>query len=114
MAGILRCKQAVPETNRRQYAIALKRMFTRGLLEGVAHLTQLAGHPVDAVAVLHRAGAPAVEVLLDQLVASPSLEERSGTFAALTHMKEGLQQVIHLIDDHQSYVSRNVAALAAG
>ena len=94
MAGILRCEQAVPETNRRQYAIALKRMFTRGLLEGVAHLTQLAGHQADAVAVLRRAGASGVEVLLDQLVASPSLEERSGTFAALTHMKEGLEQVI--------------------
>ena len=112
MAGILRCEQAVPETNRRQYAIALKRMFNRGLLEGVAHLTQLAGHQVDAVAVLQRAGAPAVEVLLDQLVASPSLEERSGTFAALTHMKEGLEQVIHLIDHHQWYVVRNVAELA--
>ena len=111
-AGILRCEQAVPETNRRQYGIALKRMFTRGLLEGVAHLTQLAGHQVDAVAVLQRAGAPAVEVLLDQLVASPSLEERSGTFAALTHMKEGLEQVIHLIDHHQWYVVRNVAELA--
>jgi len=53
-----------------------------------------------------------VEVLLDQLVASPSLEERSGTFAALTHMKEGLEQVIHLIDHHQWYVVRNVAELA--
>src|SRR5436190_2163532 len=73
-AGLLRCEQAVPEGSRRQYAIALKRMFTRGLLEGVAHLTQLAGHQADAVAVLRRAGASGVEVLLDQLVASPSLE----------------------------------------
>ena len=110
--GILRCEQAVPEGSRRQYAIALKRMFTRGLLEGVAHLTQLAGHQAEAVAVLQRAGASGVEVLLDQLVASPSLEERSGTFAALTHMKEGLEQVIHLLDHHQWFVVRNVAELA--
>jgi len=111
-AGILRCELAVPEASRRQYGIALKRMFTRGLLEGVAHLTQLAGHQADAVAVLQRAGASGVEVLLDQLVASPSLEERSGTFTALTHMKEGLEQVIHLLDHHQWFVVRNVAELA--
>ena len=112
MAGVLRCEQAVPEAKRRQYGIALKRMFTRGLLESVSHLVHLSGYQADAVAVLQRAGADGVEVLLDQLVASPSLEERSGIFMALTHMKEGLEQVIHLLDHHQWYVVRNVAELA--
>src|SRR3989454_7232305 len=111
IAGVLRCEQAVPETSRRQYGIALKRMFTRSLLEGVSHLVLMTGFQADAIAVLQRAGAEGVEVLLDQLVASPSLEERSGVFAALTNMTEGLEQVIHLLDHHQWYVVRNVAEL---
>ena len=111
MGGVLRCEQAVPEGNRRQYGIALKRMFTRSLLEGVSHLVLMSGFQADAIAVLQRAGADGVEVLLDQLVASPSLEERSGVFAALTNMTEGLEQVIHLLDHHQWYVVRNVAEL---
>ena len=111
MAGVLRCEQAVPESSRRQYGIALKRMFTRSLLEGVSHLVLMSGFQADAIAVLQRAGADGVEVLLDQLVASPSLEERSGVFAALTNMTEGLEQVIHLLGHHQWYVVRNVAEL---
>ena len=111
MAGVLRCEQRAPEASRRQYGIALKRMFTRGLLEGVSHLVQQTGFQADAVAVLQRAGADGVEVLLDQLVASPSVEERSGVFAALTNMTEGLEQVVHLLGHHQWYVVRNVAEL---
>jgi HEAT repeat protein/PBS lyase HEAT-like repeat-containing protein len=111
MTGVLRCERSVPEENRRGYGIALKRMFTRGLLEGVAHLAQQGGHHPDVIAVLQRSGADGVEVLLDLLVGSPTMEERAAIFATLTKMKEGLEQAIHLIDHHQWFVVRNIAEL---
>src|ERR1041384_3853668 len=72
VAGIVRAEARVGDaTRRRQYSIALKRMYNKGLLEAVA---EVASHPSDREAsllVLRRAGEDGVEVLLDLLVAPP-------------------------------------------
>jgi HEAT repeat protein len=113
VAGIVRAEQQVSDASRRrQYSIALKRMYNKALLEGIA---EVANHPTDredALLVLRRAGEDGVEVLLDLLVAAPTIEERRGIFMALTGMKEGTDQLVHMLGHHQWFVVRNVAELA--
>jgi len=113
VAGIVRAEQQVSDaTRRRQYSIALKRMYDKALLEAIA---EVADHPSDrepALLVLRRAGEDGVEVLLDLLVAAPTIEERRGIFMALTGMKEGTDQLVHMLGHHQWFVVRNVAELA--
>src|SRR2546426_10093402 len=113
LAGIIHAEQQVSDaTRRRQYSIALKRMYSKALLEAIA---EVADHPVDredALLVLRRAGEDGVEVLLDLLVAAPTIEERRGIFMALTGMKEGTDQLVHMLGHHQWFVVRNVAELA--
>ena len=113
VAGIVRAEQQVSDaTRRRQYSIALKRMYNKALLEAIA---EVANHPSDredALLVLRRAGEDGVEVLLDLLVAAPTIDERRGIFMALTGMKEGTDQLVHMLGHHQWFVVRNVAELA--
>src|ERR1041384_6660550 len=113
VAGIVRAEARVGDAaRRRQYSIALKRMYNKGLLEAVA---EVASHPSDREAsllVLRRAGEDGVEVLLDLLVAAPTVEERRAIFVALTGMKEGTDQLVHMLGHHQWFVVRNVAELA--
>jgi len=113
LAGIVRAEQHVTDaTRRRQYSIALKRMYSKSLLEAIA---EVANHPTDrddALLVLRRAGEDGVEVLLDLLVAAPTIDERRGIFMALTGMKEGTDQLVHMLGHHQWFVVRNVAELA--
>jgi HEAT repeat protein len=113
LEAIVRAEQQVTDaTCRRQYSIALKRMYSKTVLEAIA---QIADHPSDregALLVLRRAGEDGVEVLLELLVAAPTLEERRGIFLALAGMKEGTGQVVHMLGHHQWFVVRNVAELA--
>jgi HEAT repeat protein len=113
MVGVVRAEMQVTDaTRRRQYSIALKRMYSKALLEAIA---AVADHPADreaALLVLRRAGEDGVEVLLDLLVAAPTIEERRGIFMALTGMKEGTDQLVHMLGHHQWFVVRNVAELA--
>jgi HEAT repeat protein len=110
---VVKAEQQVADASRkRQYSIALKRMYTKGLLEAIA---EVANHPSDreaALLVLRRAGEDGVEVLLDLLVAAPTIEERRGLFMALTGMKEGTDQLVHMLGHPQWFVARNVAELA--
>jgi HEAT repeat protein len=113
LVGIVRAEQQVTDaTRRRQYSIALKRMYSKALLEGVAELANSPLERDDALLVLRRAGEDGVEVLLDLLVAAPTIEERRGIFMALTGMKEGTDQLVHMLGHHQWFVVRNVAELA--
>ena len=113
VSGIVRAEQQVTDaTRRRQYSIALKRMYTKSLLEAVAELASAPGHREEALLVLRRAGEDGVEVLLDLLIAAPTIEERRGIFMALTGMKEGTDQLVHMLGHHQWFVVRNVAELA--
>jgi len=113
VAGIVRAEQQVSDASRRrQYSIALKRMYSKALLEAIA---DVADHPTDredALLVLRRAAEDGVEVLLDLLVAAPTIDERRGIFMALTGMKEGTDQLVHMLGHRQWFVVRNVAELA--
>ena len=112
VAGIVRAEQSIgDEARRRQYSIALKRMYTKPLLEGIAHLVPMPGQRDAALLALQRAGEGGVEVLLDLLVAAPTIDERRGIFQALTGMKEGTDQLVHMLGHHQWFVVRNVAEL---
>jgi len=113
VVGVVKAEQQVSDASRkRQYSIALKRMYTKALLEAIA---EVANHPADrdaALLVLRRAGEDGVEVLLELLVAAPTIEERRGIFMALTGMKEGTDQLVHMLGHPQWFVARNVAELA--
>lgn len=112
LGGIIRCEQLVPETGqRRQYSIALKRMYSKPLLDGLVQMLQQPAHEAEAALVLQRAGADGVEVLLDLLVSSPTVAERGSVFNALSKMKEGGDQLIHMLGHPEWYVVRNVAEL---
>lgn len=113
VVGVVRAEQQVSDaTRKRQYSIALKRMYNKALLEAVAELANSPLERDDALLVLRRAGEDGVEVLLDLLVAAPTIEERRGIFMALTGMKEGTDQLVHMLGHHQWFVVRNVAELA--
>ena len=113
VGGVVKAEQQVSDASRkRQYSIALKRMYSKSLLEAIA---EVANHPADreaALLVLRRAGEDGVEVLLDLLAAAPTIEERRGIFMALTGMKEGTDQLVHMLGHPQWFVARNIAELA--
>jgi HEAT repeat protein len=86
-------------------------MFNKPLLQGIAPLLDYPAQREDAALVLQRAGADGVEVLLDILVAAPTVVERRGAFDALTRMKEGADQLVHMLSHPQWFVVRNIAEL---
>ncbi len=113
IAAILGAEQRVPEASgvRRQYAIALKRIYTKPVLDALTHLVTVPKHRGDAAVALQRAGADAVERLIDRLIAAPTVGERRAVFDALKQMTEGTEQLVHLLDHREWFVVRNVAEL---
>jgi HEAT repeat protein len=113
IAGIIKVERGVPEASgvRRQYGIALRRIYSKAVLDLLAHLLGEPEYRADAVAALQRGGADAVEVLLDRLVAAPTVAERRGAFDALRQMTEGTEQLVHMLDHKEWFVVRNVAEL---
>jgi len=81
------------------------------VVEALARLVSVPRHRTEATLALQRAGADAVEVLLDMLVAAPAVSERRAVFDALTQMTQGTEQVVHMLDHHEWFVVRNVAEL---
>lgn len=115
VAGIVRAEQQVgegDESRRRQYSIALKRIYTKRLLGRIAKLAGTPDLREYALLALQRAGADGVEILLDLLVAAPTIEERRGIFTALTQIKEGTDQLVHMLGHNEWFVVRNIAELA--
>lgn len=113
IVGIIHVEQRVSETSgmRRQYAIAVRRIYTKPVLQALAQLLATPKHRADAVAALQRGGAAAVEVLMDLLVAAPTVSERRAVFDALKQMTEGTEQLIQMLDHREWFVVRNVAEL---
>jgi HEAT repeat protein len=113
IGGIIQVERGIPETSgvRRQYGIALRRIYSKAVLDLLAHLLAEPKHRADAIAALQRGGADAVEVLLDRLVAAPTVGERRGAFDALRQMTEGTEQLVHMLDHPEWFVVRNVAEL---
>ncbi len=113
IVAIMRHEQRVPEGSsaRRHYAIALRRICSKGVVQSLARLLSVPKHRTDATLALQRAGADSVEVLFDMLVAAPTVSERRAVFDALTQMKQGTEQLIQMLDHHEWFVVRNVAEL---
>jgi HEAT repeat protein len=112
IAALVRLEQRVPEGSaRRNYGIALRRMYTKPLLKGLAGLLSAPKHEADAVLALQRGGADAVEVLLEQLITSTAVNERRGIFDALRQANAGREQLIPLLRHEKWYVIRNIAEL---
>jgi len=113
IAGVIRVEEKVPESSgvRRQYGIALRRFYTKPVLEGLSRLLAAPKHRAAAVAALQRGGAAGVEVLMDVLAAAPTVGERRAVFDALKHMTEGTDQLVHMLDHSEWFVVRNVAEL---
>jgi len=97
LSSVLRVEDKVPESSgvRRQYAIALRRIYTKPVLEGLSRLLAAPKHRAAAVGALQRGGAAGVEVLMD----------------VLKHMTEGTDQLVHMLDHSEWFVVRNVAEL---
>lgn len=111
-AGLVRLELLVPEGSaRRQYGIALRRMYSKPLLKGVAELLAVAKHEADAVLVLQRAGLDAVEVLIERLLVAPAISERRAMYDTLRQMPAGREQLIPLLRHRKWFVVRNVADL---
>src|SRR6266702_8075320 len=113
IVGVIRVEEKVPEASgvRRQYGIAMRRFYTKPVLEGVSRLLGAPKHRAAAVAALQRGGAAGVEVLMDVLAAAPTVGERRAVFDALKHMTEGTDQLVHMLEHSQWFVVRNVAEL---
>ena len=112
IAALVRLEQRVPEGSaRRNYGIALRRIYTKPLLKSLAGLLSAPKHEADAVLALQRGGADAVEVLLEQLITAPAINERRGIFDALRQANAGREQLIPLLRHDKWYVVRNVAEL---
>jgi HEAT repeat protein len=114
--SVVRVEQRVDDVAvRRQYGIALRRMITKQMLDGLSKLVQVPHLEDAAGAVLQRAGPDGVEVLLDLLTTSNTVTERRGVFNALIQAlkdgKEGQDQLVHMLGHPQWFVVRNVADL---
>ena len=114
--SVVRVEQRVEDVAvRRQYGIALRRMITKQMLDGLSKLVQVPHLEDAAGAVLQRAGPDGVEVLLDLLTTSNTVTERRGVFNALISAmkdgKEGQDQLVHMLGHPQWFVVRNVADL---
>src|SRR5437763_1029993 len=113
IGAIVAVEESVPEASgmRRQYAIALRRVYTKTALNAMVRLLSEPKYRADAVVALRRGGAGAVEVLMDLLVAAPTMDERRSAFDALRHMTEGTEQLVHALEHREWFVVRNVAEL---
>src|SRR5256884_2698907 len=113
VAGISRGLQRVPRGSdaRRHYGIAFKRVYTKAMLERLAHLVSVPKHRSDAILALQRAGAGGVKVLIDLLVAAPTMAERRVLFDALSQMKEGTDRKSTRLNSSHGYISYAVFCL---
>src|SRR5207302_9023726 len=91
ISGITRVEEAVAEESgmRRQYAIALRRVYTKSALDALVRLLSEPKYRADAVAALRRGGAGAVGVLMDLPGAAPARGERRSAFGALRPIAAG-------------------------
>jgi len=113
LAEVARSLERVPHGSkaRRQYGVALKRVYTKALVAQVARLVNEPQYHGDAILALQGAGAGGVKVLIDLLVAAPTRNERRALFDALSQMKEGTDQLVHMLDHRKWFVIRNGAEL---
>lgn len=112
IAAVVRAEKQVTDSGpRRQYGIALKRMYSKPLFAILVELLDAPRYAPDAEVALQRGGGDAVEVLLERLAESPTVAERRRAFDVLAKMKEAGGQLINMLGHPQWFVVRNVAEL---
>lgn len=112
VSTVVRVERQVTEASaRRQFGIALKRMYTKSLFAILVELLDAPRYEADAEVALQRGGGDAVEVLLERLAESPTVAERRRAFDVLAKMKEAGTQLINMMGHPQWFVVRNVAEL---
>src|SRR6185437_2465181 len=115
VAGVVRVERLVTDAGpRRQYGIALKRMYTKPLFTILMELLDAPRYAADSELALQRGGGDAVEILLERLAESPTVAERRRAFDVLARMKEAGSQLINMMGHPQWFVVRNVAELIGG
>lgn len=112
LAPLVDVEQRVPEAGRRQYAIALRRMYSKALLHGVGELLGRPGYQAAASSVLQRAGSDGADVLLERLAKVQGMAERRVLFDALRRMREVRTQLLPMLGDPKWFVARNAAELS--
>jgi HEAT repeat protein len=112
LAEVVRLEPGAPDgTPRSSYAITLLRTLTREVL------TQLARHAADprlapiVTPLLHRGGADAFEILLNQLATAESIRERKAYMSVLKEMRSGTESALDMLYHDEWFVVRNVAEL---
>ena len=110
MAAMIAWEPAAPEgTPHASYRIVLQRLLTREHLERVAPLVSDPRLGPEATKVMQRGGAESAVVLLGLLASAAELKDRRALVMALRGIPEGLGQVVHMLEDPQWFVVRNVA-----
>lgn len=95
----------------RAYAIALRRLLPRSVLEQIARMVIRPERRDAATAVLRRMGAESTEALLGLLVSADRIEHRRAYFDALRQMTEGTDLLVNMLTHDEWFVVRNVADL---
>ena len=104
-------QNATDASAKRQYGIALRRLYSKSLLKALAPLIGVPAHRDEAIAVMRRGGADSVEVLLDRMISATDIAQRRGAFDALRQMNEGTEQLVQMLGHHEWFVVRNVVEL---
>jgi hypothetical protein len=113
LAGVARILRQLPRgSNARHYGGVFKRVCTRAVLERLVGLISAPKCRDDVILVLRQAGAVGVKVLIDLLVAAPTMSERRVLFDVLGQMEEGTDELVHMLAHRQWFVVRNGAELA--
>jgi len=109
---LLRLEEQDTDANRgRRYSISLRRILPKSALQHIARAALREDSRTEAVAVLRRMDADAVEALLELLAAAPTLGERRGYFGVLTRMEAGTERIVSRLRHPDWFVVRNVAEL---
>jgi hypothetical protein len=97
---------------RSAYVFAGKKLCRRNILKALAkHLAAHKELENEILAILHRAGEEAGELMAEDLAESPQRFERRALFDALAKLQAGKAALVHFLSDPRWYVVRNAAEL---
>ncbi len=99
-----------PDT-RRAYGVALRRLLATDSLRWVAPYLLDEMFASDVIEIMRRAGTAGTKVLLDMLIAAPTVAERKAYLRALRGIEEGTEVITSLLNHHEWFVVRNAADL---
>ena len=112
-AELVRREREAPEgVLQRNLAIAIARLSTPAVLRCIADLLPQRPEAYERyVPVFARTDEAGVEVLVDALIAAPSIAYRRIYFDTLVRLGTGVRTLIHMLGDSRWFAVRNVAEL---